>query len=107
VWYYNNALGRPNKKKFIARDKSYDLILAPLNSFFSLVLQLSNVDANRVEFGNVEFIKFDYILLLCSFKLYYAFLKHVNIVSYKFGHLFCKDLQDMHLWLTIVSCLIL
>jgi 4-aminobutyrate--pyruvate transaminase len=23
VWYYNNALGRPNKKKFIARDKSY------------------------------------------------------------------------------------
>ncbi|XP_058072086.1 probable gamma-aminobutyrate transaminase 3, mitochondrial isoform X2 [Magnolia sinica] len=23
VWYYNNALGRPNKKKFIARMKSY------------------------------------------------------------------------------------
>ncbi|GJT56981.1 gamma aminobutyrate transaminase 3, chloroplastic [Tanacetum coccineum] len=23
VWYYNNALGRPNKKKFIARTKSY------------------------------------------------------------------------------------
>lgn len=23
VWYYNNALGRPNKKKFIARSKSY------------------------------------------------------------------------------------
>lgn len=23
VWYYNNALGRPNKKKFIARQKSY------------------------------------------------------------------------------------
>ncbi|CAI7891310.1 unnamed protein product [Closterium sp. NIES-53] len=23
VWYYNNALGRPNKKKFIARDKAY------------------------------------------------------------------------------------
>ncbi|XP_015880911.1 gamma aminobutyrate transaminase 3, chloroplastic-like [Ziziphus jujuba] len=23
VWYYNNALGRPNKKKFIARAKSY------------------------------------------------------------------------------------
>ncbi|KAL0380940.1 UNVERIFIED_CONTAM: Gamma aminobutyrate transaminase 3, chloroplastic [Sesamum angustifolium] len=23
VWYYNNALGRPNKKKFIAREKSY------------------------------------------------------------------------------------
>lgn len=23
VWYYNNALGRPNKKKFIARNKSY------------------------------------------------------------------------------------
>ncbi|KMZ66939.1 Aminotransferase [Zostera marina] len=23
VWYYNNALGRPNKKKFIARKKSY------------------------------------------------------------------------------------
>jgi len=23
VWYYNNALGRPNKKKFIARSKAY------------------------------------------------------------------------------------
>jgi 4-aminobutyrate--pyruvate transaminase len=23
VWYYNNAIGRPNKKKFIARDKAY------------------------------------------------------------------------------------
>ncbi|KAF4381652.1 hypothetical protein F8388_021280 [Cannabis sativa] len=23
VWYYNNALGRPNKKKIIAREKSY------------------------------------------------------------------------------------
>ncbi|XP_078428691.1 pyridoxal phosphate (PLP)-dependent transferases superfamily protein [Wolffia australiana] len=23
VWYYNNALGRPDKKKFIARNKSY------------------------------------------------------------------------------------
>jgi 4-aminobutyrate--pyruvate transaminase len=23
VWYYNNALGRPDKKKFIARSKSY------------------------------------------------------------------------------------
>ncbi|KAJ7277057.1 hypothetical protein O6H91_Y392400 [Diphasiastrum complanatum] len=23
VWYYNNALGRPNKKKFIARQKAY------------------------------------------------------------------------------------
>ncbi|GAB4848181.1 Gamma aminobutyrate transaminase 1, mitochondrial [Ancistrocladus abbreviatus] len=23
VWYYNNALGRPNKKKFIARGKAY------------------------------------------------------------------------------------
>ncbi|GAB4847803.1 Gamma aminobutyrate transaminase 1, mitochondrial [Ancistrocladus abbreviatus] len=23
VWYYNNALGRPNKKKFIAMDKGY------------------------------------------------------------------------------------
>jgi 4-aminobutyrate--pyruvate transaminase len=23
VWYYNNGLGRPNKKKFIARNKSY------------------------------------------------------------------------------------
>ncbi|KAL3821595.1 hypothetical protein ACJIZ3_007500 [Penstemon smallii] len=23
VWYYNNALGRPNKKKFIARTKAY------------------------------------------------------------------------------------
>ncbi|CAL5212459.1 unnamed protein product [Lathyrus oleraceus] len=23
VWYYNNALGRPNKKKFIARNKAY------------------------------------------------------------------------------------
>ncbi|OIW05606.1 hypothetical protein TanjilG_23392 [Lupinus angustifolius] len=23
VWYYNNALGRPKKKKFIARDESY------------------------------------------------------------------------------------
>jgi hypothetical protein len=22
VWYYNNALGRPNKKKFIARTKA-------------------------------------------------------------------------------------
>lgn len=22
VWYYNNALGRPEKKKFIARNKS-------------------------------------------------------------------------------------
>lgn len=23
VWYYNNAMGRPNKKKFIARNKAY------------------------------------------------------------------------------------
>uniref|UniRef100_A0A453S8T2 Uncharacterized protein n=2 Tax=Triticinae TaxID=1648030 RepID=A0A453S8T2_AEGTS len=22
VWYYNNAMGRPDKKKFIARSKS-------------------------------------------------------------------------------------
>lgn len=27
VWYYNNALGRPNKKKFIALEKSYVRVL--------------------------------------------------------------------------------
>ena len=27
VWYYNNALGRPNKKKFIALEKSYVRLL--------------------------------------------------------------------------------
>ncbi|KAH9621526.1 hypothetical protein KSS87_002892 [Heliosperma pusillum] len=32
VWYYNNALGRPNKKKFIARSKS----LPPLHQQFDL-----------------------------------------------------------------------
>jgi len=28
VWYYNNALGRPEKKKFIARKKSWVMIFA-------------------------------------------------------------------------------
>ncbi|KAF8411280.1 hypothetical protein HHK36_003827 [Tetracentron sinense] len=41
VWYYNNALGRPNKKKFIARSKSYHgstLISASLSGQFSYSL---------------------------------------------------------------------
>jgi 4-aminobutyrate--pyruvate transaminase len=39
VWYYNNALGRPNKKKFIAREKSYHgstLIAASLSGLPAL-----------------------------------------------------------------------
>ncbi|KAK7258110.1 hypothetical protein RIF29_32562 [Crotalaria pallida] len=39
VWYYNNALGRPNKKKFIARHKSYHgstLIAASLSGLPAL-----------------------------------------------------------------------
>ncbi|CAM8940781.1 unnamed protein product [Rhodiola kirilowii] len=39
VWYYNNALGRPNKKKFIARSKSYHgstLIAASLSGLPAL-----------------------------------------------------------------------
>ncbi|KAL2474353.1 Gamma-aminobutyrate transaminase POP2 [Abeliophyllum distichum] len=39
VWYYNNALGRPNKKKFIARVKSYHgstLIAASLSGLPAL-----------------------------------------------------------------------
>lgn len=39
VWYYNNALGRPNKKKFIARQKSYHgstLIAASLSGLPAL-----------------------------------------------------------------------
>lgn len=39
VWYYNNALGRPNKKKFIARTKSYHgstLISASLSGLMPL-----------------------------------------------------------------------
>jgi 4-aminobutyrate--pyruvate transaminase len=39
VWYYNNALGRPNKKKFIARSKSYHgstLIAASLSGLTPL-----------------------------------------------------------------------
>lgn len=39
VWYYNNALGRPNKKKFIARTKSYHgstLIAASLSGLPAL-----------------------------------------------------------------------
>ncbi|XP_024382990.1 gamma aminobutyrate transaminase 1, mitochondrial [Physcomitrium patens] len=39
VWYYNNAIGRPNKKKFIARQKSYHgstLISASLTGLPSL-----------------------------------------------------------------------
>ncbi|KAL6976048.1 Gamma aminobutyrate transaminase 3, chloroplastic [Sarracenia purpurea var. burkii] len=39
VWYYNNALGRPNKKKFIARTKSYhgsSLISASLSGLVPL-----------------------------------------------------------------------
>ncbi|KAF7145653.1 hypothetical protein RHSIM_Rhsim04G0084500 [Rhododendron simsii] len=42
VWYYNNALGRPNKKKFIARAKSYHgstLISASLSGLPPLHLQ--------------------------------------------------------------------
>nr|AFK39370.1 unknown [Lotus japonicus] len=39
VWYYNNALGRPDKKKFIARSKSYhgsSLITASLSGLPAL-----------------------------------------------------------------------
>ncbi|GMP51941.1 hypothetical protein CsSME_00017968 [Camellia sinensis var. sinensis] len=39
VWYYNNALGRPNKKKFIARSKAYHgstLIAASLSGLTPL-----------------------------------------------------------------------
>jgi 4-aminobutyrate--pyruvate transaminase len=39
VWYYNNALGRPDKKKFIAREKSYHgstLITASLSGLPAL-----------------------------------------------------------------------
>lgn len=39
VWYYNNALGRPNKKKFIARTKAYHgstLIAASLSGLTPL-----------------------------------------------------------------------
>jgi len=39
VWYYNNALGRPDKKKFIARSKSYHgstLIAASLSGLPAL-----------------------------------------------------------------------
>lgn len=39
VWYYNNALGRPQKKKFIARQKSYHgstLTAAGLSGLISL-----------------------------------------------------------------------
>ncbi|GLJ13027.1 hypothetical protein SUGI_0203630 [Cryptomeria japonica] len=39
VWYYNNALGRPNKKKFIAREKSYHgstLVAASLSGLTAL-----------------------------------------------------------------------
>ncbi|KAK6774347.1 hypothetical protein RDI58_029586 [Solanum bulbocastanum] len=39
VWYYNNALGRPDKKKFIARTKSYHgstLISASLSGLSAL-----------------------------------------------------------------------
>ncbi|KAK9196430.1 hypothetical protein WN943_004558 [Citrus x changshan-huyou] len=39
VWYYNNALGKPNKKKFIARQKSYHgstLIAASLSGLPAL-----------------------------------------------------------------------
>lgn len=39
VWYYNNALGRPKKKKFIARQKSYHgstLIAASLSGLTNL-----------------------------------------------------------------------
>ncbi|KAG9155378.1 hypothetical protein Leryth_017910 [Lithospermum erythrorhizon] len=39
VWYYNNALGRPEKKKFIARDKAYHgstLIAASLSGLSPL-----------------------------------------------------------------------
>jgi 4-aminobutyrate--pyruvate transaminase len=39
VWYYNNAIGRPNKKKFIARQKGYHgstLVTASLSGLTSL-----------------------------------------------------------------------
>jgi 4-aminobutyrate--pyruvate transaminase len=39
VWYYNNAMGRPNKKKFIARQKAYHgstLVSASLTGLSSL-----------------------------------------------------------------------
>ncbi|KAH9315462.1 hypothetical protein KI387_024089, partial [Taxus chinensis] len=39
VWYYNNALGRPKKKKFIAREKSYHgstLVSASLSGLSAL-----------------------------------------------------------------------
>ena len=34
AWYYNNALGRPNKKKFIARSKSYFPIFSTIFFLF-------------------------------------------------------------------------
>jgi 4-aminobutyrate--pyruvate transaminase len=36
VWYYNNALGRPKKKKFLARDKSYHGITVASGSLTGL-----------------------------------------------------------------------
>jgi hypothetical protein len=38
VWYYNNALGRPNKKKFIARAKSY--VQNSIDGFFLYSLDI-------------------------------------------------------------------
>ncbi|OAY66542.1 putative gamma-aminobutyrate transaminase 3, mitochondrial [Ananas comosus] len=49
VWYYNNALGRPNKKKFIARSKSYHgstLIAASLS--VSLLCTKSSIYLRRL-----------------------------------------------------------
>jgi len=36
VWYYNNALGRPKKKKFLARDKAYHGITVASGSLTGL-----------------------------------------------------------------------
>ncbi|KVI05284.1 Aminotransferase class-III [Cynara cardunculus var. scolymus] len=46
VWYYNNALGRPNKKKIIARTKSYHgstLVSASLSGERNILEQVNHI----------------------------------------------------------------
>jgi 4-aminobutyrate--pyruvate transaminase len=44
VWYYNNALGRPKKKKFLARHKSYHGITVASGSLTGLPLNHRDFD---------------------------------------------------------------
>jgi len=44
VWYYNNALGRPKKKKFLARNKSYHGITVAAGSLTGLPVNHRDFD---------------------------------------------------------------